>query len=54
MPTKKPRILITVDDDLLERIFDYRYENRIPSRSETIRRLIEQSLKKCEKKGKTN
>jgi hypothetical protein len=48
----KPRILLTVDKDLLERIDDFRFENRINSRSEAIRRLIKESLKKYGKKDK--
>ena len=52
MATDKPRILLTVEEDLLERIDDYRYENRIPARSEAIRRLIEEALKQYEKKSK--
>jgi len=52
MATKKPQVLLTVDDELLERIDDFRYENRIPSRSEAVRRLILESLKKYEKKSK--
>lgn len=51
MPTKKPQILLTLDKDLLERIDDYRYANRIPARSETVRRLINESLKRWEKKA---
>jgi len=45
MPTEKPKILVTLDDDLLVRIDDYRFENRINSRSEAVRRLIEMGLK---------
>jgi len=52
MPSKKPKILLVVDDELIERIDDYRYDNRIPARSEAIRRLIEESLKRYEKKPK--
>lgn len=48
MATDKPRILLTVDEDLLKRIDDFRYENRIPARSEAIRRLLEEALKKYE------
>ena len=51
MATDKPRILLTVEEDLLERIDDFRYENRIPARSEAIRRLIEEALKQYEKKA---
>ncbi|MGD9310182.1 MAG: hypothetical protein PVG51_13640 [Desulfosarcina sp.] len=52
MPTRKPQILLTLDDELLERIEDYRYSNRIPARSEAVRRLIDESLKRWEKKTK--
>jgi metal-responsive CopG/Arc/MetJ family transcriptional regulator len=52
MPTEKPKILITFDDDLLRRIDDYRFETRCNSRSEAIRRLIEEALIKYEKKVK--
>ncbi len=52
MATKKPRILITLDDQLLENIDDFRYKNRIPSRTEAIRRLLEEALKKYKKKPK--
>ncbi len=50
MPTKKPQILLTLDEELLERIEDYRYGNRIPTRSEAIRRLIKEGLKLNDKK----
>ena len=50
MPTKKPQILLTLDEDLLERIEDYRYGNRIPTRTEAIRRLLDEALKKYEDK----
>ncbi len=52
MPTEKPKILFVADNRLLERLDDYRYENRIPSRSEAIRQLLEEALKKYEKKPK--
>ena len=52
MPTKKPKILLTLDDDILERIDDFRFENRINSRSEAVRRLIEDALKKYQKSPK--
>jgi metal-responsive CopG/Arc/MetJ family transcriptional regulator len=50
MPTKKPQVLLTLDEELLERIEDYRYENRIPARSEAMRRLLAEALEKYEKK----
>ncbi len=45
MPTEKPRIIFVLEEDLLQRIDDYRFENRIANRSEAIRRLIESGLK---------
>jgi len=45
MATKKPQVLLTLDEELLERIDDYRYENRIPTRSEAMRRLLREALK---------
>lgn len=52
MPSDKPKILFVVDDELLARIDDYRYANRIPSRAEAIRRLVEASLAAAEKPPK--
>ena len=49
MPTNKSKILLILDEDLLNRIEDYRYENRIPSRTEAIRQLLEMGLRKYEK-----
>ncbi|MBL7224675.1 MAG: helix-turn-helix domain-containing protein [Desulfobacteraceae bacterium] len=44
MPTEKPKIIFVADDDLFKRIDDFRFENRINSRSEAIRVLIENAL----------
>lgn len=46
MATNKPRILLTLDEDLLKRIDDYRFENRISTRSEAMRRLLKHALDK--------
>jgi len=54
MSRNKPKILLILDEDLLNRIDDYRYENRIPARTEAIRRLIDEALKRYEKKTKIN
>jgi metal-responsive CopG/Arc/MetJ family transcriptional regulator len=48
MPTEKQKILITFEDDFLKRIDDFRFENRIKSRSEAIRQLINVGLKAVE------
>ena len=52
MPSKNPKILITLNNKLIDKVDDFRYENRIPSRSEAIRRLLGEALKKYEKKDK--
>ncbi|MGA3209198.1 MAG: hypothetical protein ABSE05_15425 [Syntrophales bacterium] len=52
MPTEKPKIILVMENDLLSRIDDFRFENRINSRSEAVRKLIEEGLKKSEKKPK--
>ena len=49
MTTDKPQILLTIGKGLLKRVEDFRYGNRIPTRSEAIRRLIEEGLKRYEK-----
>jgi metal-responsive CopG/Arc/MetJ family transcriptional regulator len=52
MPTEKPKIIFVADDDLLNRLDDFRFDNRINTRSEAIRRLLDEALKKHEKKSK--
>ncbi len=41
-----------MEKELLKRIDDFRFENRLHSRSEAIRQLIDAALKKYEKKPK--
>jgi hypothetical protein len=41
---KDPRIITPIPKPLLGRIDDYRFENRLPSRAEAIRQLIEAGL----------
>ena len=53
MATDKRKVLLILDDELLERIDDYRYGNRVPSRNEAIRRLITESLGQYEKNKST-
>ena len=52
MTTEKPKIIMVLDKELLEKVEDFRFENRISSRSKAIRLLIEEGLKKYEKKSK--
>jgi metal-responsive CopG/Arc/MetJ family transcriptional regulator len=53
MTTEKPRLLLTLDDDLLKKVDDYRFEKRFPSRNAAIKNLIEIGLlqKEQNKKG---
>ena len=48
MPTEKPRIMITLDDELFQKIEDIRYKNRIPSRSQATLQLLELGIKAME------
>jgi metal-responsive CopG/Arc/MetJ family transcriptional regulator len=48
MSTDKPKIILVLERDFINRIDDYRYSNRIPSRSEAIRKLILEALQKYE------
>ena len=49
MPTKKPRYTVIVDDEMLKRIDDFRFENRYPSRSAATLELIRLGLEQLEK-----
>lgn len=40
MPTDKPRYSITVDEELLKKIDDFRFENRYPTRTQATVELI--------------
>ncbi len=46
-----PKILFVIDRELLEKLRDYRFENRINSMSEAIRQLLEIGLAAAGKKG---
>ncbi|MCI7790588.1 MAG: ribbon-helix-helix domain-containing protein [Lachnospiraceae bacterium] len=46
MPTDKPRFSLTVDEETLELIDNFRYENRYPTRSEAIIALVRMGLEK--------
>jgi len=47
---RDPRIITPIPRALLARIDDYRFANRLPLRSEAIRRLIEAGLRATEEK----
>lgn len=45
MSNKKQQVLVGLTDKLLKDIENYQFENRIKSRSEAIRILLQKSLK---------
>lgn len=51
MPTEKPRYCITVDEELLKKIDDFRFENRFVSRSAATVELIRLGMKQLEKES---
>lgn len=40
------QVLLTISKELLDKVEDFQFKNRIPSRSEAIRMLIEKGLEK--------
>ncbi len=52
MTTEKPILTFAVDENLMERINDFRFDNRIETRSEAIRMLVEKGLEDYEKQKK--
>lgn len=49
MPTEKPRYTVIVDEDLLKKIDDFRFENRYPSRSAATLELIRLGIEQLQK-----
>lgn len=49
MPTQKPRYTVIVDEEMLKKIDDYRFENRFPSRSAATIELIKLGMERLEK-----
>ena len=52
MATKKPRYMISVDDNMFAEIEDFRYEKRFPTRSEATAELIRLGLEAIKKERK--
>jgi metal-responsive CopG/Arc/MetJ family transcriptional regulator len=52
MSTEKPKIIFVADEKLIERLDDFRFGNRVNSRSEAIRILLEKGLTEYESRGK--
>jgi metal-responsive CopG/Arc/MetJ family transcriptional regulator len=51
MERKSPAISITLPKDLLNRVDDFRFDNRFNNRSEAIRHLVEKGLKEYKRKS---
>ena len=49
MPTEKPRYTVIVDEELLKKIDDFRFENRYPSRSAATLDLIRLGMDELER-----
>jgi metal-responsive CopG/Arc/MetJ family transcriptional regulator len=45
MATERPRFTITVSDELLQKIDDFRFENRYATRTQAVNELIRLGLK---------
>ncbi len=54
MPTTKPRYCITVDEDTLKEIDDYRFNMRYNSRSQATLDLIRLGLETLKQRQKDN
>lgn len=52
MPTAKPRYTVIVDEELLKKIDDFRFENRFGSRSAATLALIRIGMEELEKRQK--
>ena len=49
MPTNRPRYTVSVDDELFQRIEDFRYEHRYQTRSQATVELIRLGLEALKK-----
>lgn len=52
MTTDKPRYTITLDEELLQKIDDFRFENRYPNRTQATLELIRLGMEAYAKKEK--
>lgn len=49
MPTQKPIISIVLDEEMLKKVEDFQFENRIPSRSKALNEIIRLGIERMEK-----
>lgn len=50
MASKKPVLNFVIDEELLEKIDNYRFKNRFESRAAAIKHLLAKALEREEKK----
>ena len=50
MPTQKPRFSIAMDDDLLQAVDDYKFENRVKSQNQAINDLVRAGIEELKRK----
>ncbi len=50
MPTQKPRVTITIEDEILKKIENYQYSNRCKNQTQAILSLIKIGLSSLNKK----
>ena len=48
MPTDKPRLMVVVDDEMLKKIDDLRFERRYASRSQLMNELLKLGIEEME------
>ncbi|MEN6391067.1 MAG: hypothetical protein ABFD04_11680 [Syntrophomonas sp.] len=46
MPSQKPKVTFYIDEDLLEKVDDFRYDNHFPSRASAVMWLLRYALSK--------
>lgn len=49
MPTKKPIISVVLDEETLQKVEDFQFKNRIPSRSKALNELIKIGIEQLER-----
>ena len=52
MPTEKPRFTITVTDEMLKEIDDFRYNYRYPTRTKAVNELFRLGIESLETQTK--
>lgn len=52
MSTERPRYTVSVDDELFQKLEDFRYENRYPTRAAATAALVRLGLEEFERRKK--